>query len=71
MVVDMCDTVMVITKPVECPLRLVLLDVGITTSLQPGDLTNLRNVITAVVLGEVSNKNKYATSQADRHFKNV
>lgn len=59
MVVDMCDTVMLITKPVECPLRLVLLDVGITTSLQPGDLGNLRSVITAVVLGEVKFGKKY------------
>lgn len=31
-------------------------DVGITMSLEPGDLGNLRNVITAVVLGEIWSK---------------
>ncbi|XP_014669848.1 PREDICTED: uncharacterized aarF domain-containing protein kinase 2-like [Priapulus caudatus] len=50
--VDICDTVVVNVRPVECPTRLVILDCGIASSLSEHDLDNLRAVFTAVVLGE-------------------
>ena len=53
-VVDLCDTIMVDVKPVENPMRLVLLDTGITTILSEKDLKNLKDVFTAVILGDVS-----------------
>lgn len=56
--VDICDTVVVNVRPPECPIRLVLLDCGITSYLSSKDLVNLRSVFTAVVLGEV--KSYYA-----------
>ena len=52
--VDMGDTVLIDVKPVETPLRLVLLDTGITTSLTEKDRQNFRDVFSAVVMGEVS-----------------
>ncbi|XP_066286238.1 uncharacterized aarF domain-containing protein kinase 2-like isoform X2 [Branchiostoma lanceolatum] len=52
MLVDMCDTVIVNVKPVENPIRLVLLDVGIIAELEEQDRLNFRDVFTAVVLGE-------------------
>lgn len=54
MVVDLCDTVIVTVKPVETPVRLVLLDTGITSSLSERDLRNLKQVFTAVIIGDVS-----------------
>ncbi|XP_035681339.1 uncharacterized aarF domain-containing protein kinase 2-like isoform X1 [Branchiostoma floridae] len=52
MLVDMCDTVIVNVKPVENPIRLVLLDVGIIAELDERDRLNFRDVFTAVVMGE-------------------
>ena len=54
LLVDLGDTIIVDVKPPENPLRLVLLDVGITTSLDPADMDNLRKVFTAVIQGDVS-----------------
>ena len=51
--VDVGDTTIVTVKPVDNPVRLVLLDVGIASSLSSQDLTNLKAVFTAVILGEV------------------
>ena len=53
MLVDVCDTLVVTVKPVEQPVRLVLLDTGITASLSENDLQNLKNVFTAVIIGDV------------------
>ncbi|XP_074650413.1 putative aarF domain-containing protein kinase 2 [Tubulanus polymorphus] len=50
--VDVCDTVVVnVQKPV-CPLRLVLLDAGITSSLSEKDKDNFSEVFKAVILGQ-------------------
>ena len=54
MLVDVGDTVIVTTKEVDNPLRLVILDTGITSSLSEKDRENFRSVFTAVVKGEVS-----------------
>ena len=54
MLVDVGDTVIVNLKPTVCPVRLVLLDVGITASLSEADKENFRNVFKAVVIGDVS-----------------
>ena len=51
--VDVCDTVIVNVKPVENPLRLVFLDVGIATMLSEHDRRNFHDVFTAIVLGKV------------------
>ena len=53
MLVDLGDTVLVNVHTVESPLRLVLLDVGIASSLSDKDLNNFKAVFKAVVLGEV------------------
>ncbi|XP_064636450.1 uncharacterized aarF domain-containing protein kinase 2-like [Lineus longissimus] len=50
--VDVCDTLIINVKPVECPLRLVLLDVGIVSQLSEKDKENFTEVFRAVVLGE-------------------
>ncbi|XP_070553879.1 uncharacterized aarF domain-containing protein kinase 2-like [Ptychodera flava] len=50
--VDMCDTVIVNVKPVECPVKLVFLDTGITAELGQEDMESFRDVFTAVVLGD-------------------
>ena len=52
--VDICDTTVVNVKPVECPLRIVLLDVGITSSLSAHHKQTFSDVFRAVVLGDVS-----------------
>ncbi|ELT87890.1 hypothetical protein CAPTEDRAFT_82908, partial [Capitella teleta] len=52
MLVDIGDTVLCDVKTPDNPLRLVLLDVGITSSLVNCDWNNLRKVFTALVLGE-------------------
>ena len=54
MLVDVGDTTFVSVKQAETPLRLVLLDTGISVSLSPRDRSNFKEVFTAVVLGEVS-----------------
>ena len=51
--VDVCDTLIINVKPTECPLRLVLLDVGIVAQLSEIDKENFTEVFRAVVLGEV------------------
>ena len=51
--VDLGDMMIMDVKVVESPLRLVLLDVGITTSLEDTDWVNLKKVFTAIVLGQV------------------
>ncbi len=53
LLLDVGDTTFVSVKPAENPLRLVLLDTGISVSLSKRDLDNLKAVFTAVVLGEV------------------
>ena len=53
MLVDVCDTVVMNVKQVESPVRLVLLDTGITAYLSPKDKENFKEVFTAVVIGEV------------------
>ncbi|CAH1777512.1 unnamed protein product [Owenia fusiformis] len=50
-ILDLGDTVMINVKSVECPLRLILVDAGITSSLSKSDLQNFREVFTAVVQG--------------------
>ena len=52
---DICDTVVVNVKPVENPVRLVMLDAGISASLTVQDMQNFKAVFTAVVVGEVIN----------------
>ncbi len=54
MAIDVHDTLIVSVKTAESPLRLVLLDAGISASLSSKDLINLREVFAAVILGEVS-----------------
>ena len=56
MLVDVGDTVILSVKPTVCPVRLILLDVGITASLSEKDMINFRNVFKAVVIGDVSIK---------------
>ena len=58
MAIDVGDTLIVSVKKAESPLRLVLLDAGISASLSEKDLVNLREVFTAVILGQVSYRNK-------------
>ena len=53
--VDIGDTVIVDVKPPDCPLRLVMLDVGMTSSLNEDDLWKFKAVFTAVVAGDVWN----------------
>ena len=55
--VDLCDTVVVNVLPADNPIRLVLLDVGISASLTENDLQNFKDVFTAVVIGEVRTLN--------------
>ncbi|KAK2165593.1 hypothetical protein LSH36_48g06022 [Paralvinella palmiformis] len=52
MLVDVGDTVILSVKPTVCPVRLILLDVGITASLSEKDMINFRNVFKAVVIGD-------------------
>jgi predicted unusual protein kinase regulating ubiquinone biosynthesis (AarF/ABC1/UbiB family) len=52
--VDVCDTLVINVKPTQCPLRLVLLDVGIVAQLGEKDKENFTELFRAVVLGEVS-----------------
>jgi aarF domain-containing kinase len=54
MMVDLCDTLIVTVVPTQNPVRLVLLDTGIVTSLSNTDLQNFKDVFTAVIMGEVS-----------------
>ncbi|XP_038063313.1 uncharacterized aarF domain-containing protein kinase 2-like [Patiria miniata] len=49
---DMCDTVVISVKPRECPLKLVMLDVGIVAQLSEYDRQNFRDVFTNVLLGK-------------------
>ena len=56
--VDLCDTVVVNVLPADNPIRLVLLDVGISASLTENDLQNFKDVFTAVVIGEVRTLNR-------------
>ncbi|XP_067855772.1 uncharacterized aarF domain-containing protein kinase 2 [Heptranchias perlo] len=51
-IVDLCDTLIVNVRPSQCPLKLVLLDTGIVTELQPSDLHNFKAVFTAVIEGQ-------------------
>lgn len=53
MMVDEGDTMFVSVKSAECPLRLVLLDTGISVTLSSRDRDNFKSVFSAVVLGEV------------------
>nr|XP_006820386.1 PREDICTED: uncharacterized aarF domain-containing protein kinase 2-like [Saccoglossus kowalevskii] len=50
--VDICDTVIINVKPVPCPVKLILLDTGITSELEEEDRWNFEGVFTAVVLGD-------------------
>ncbi|KAL8573382.1 hypothetical protein ACOMHN_032397 [Nucella lapillus] len=50
--VDVGDVIMATVSPKECPLRLVLLDCGITALLGKEDRIKFRQVFTAVVKGE-------------------
>lgn len=50
---EMADNAVALVSP-PLPLRLVLLDCGICKSLSEHDLTNLRRVFKAIVLGQVS-----------------
>ncbi|KAK7482603.1 hypothetical protein BaRGS_00026204 [Batillaria attramentaria] len=50
--VDVGDTMVTMVAPVESPVRLVLLDCGITATLNDSDKTKFRQVFTAVVKGE-------------------
>ena len=51
---DICDVVIATTvKPVEHPVRLVLLDVGISNSLSEKDFKNLKDTMSAVTHSEV------------------
>ncbi|XP_033122574.1 uncharacterized aarF domain-containing protein kinase 2-like [Anneissia japonica] len=51
MLVDLCDTVVVNRKVIECPLKLVLLDVGLTSQLSEKDMVNFKAVFKEIVLG--------------------
>ncbi|XP_067663648.1 uncharacterized aarF domain-containing protein kinase 2-like [Haliotis asinina] len=51
-VVNVCDTVVTGLVQTECPVKLVFLDCGITTSLSKDDRLKFREVFTAVVKGE-------------------
>lgn len=53
MLLDVCDTVIINIKPMEVPVRLVLLDAGIATMLSEKDRQNFSDVFTAIVIGEV------------------
>ena len=54
LVTDLLDTIIVSPVPVESPLRIVLLDVGICNTLAAHDLSNLRDTISAIILGQVT-----------------
>ncbi|XP_067906829.1 uncharacterized aarF domain-containing protein kinase 2 isoform X2 [Heterodontus francisci] len=51
-IVDLCDTLIVNVHPSQCPLKLILLDTGIVTELQPSDLHNFKAVFTAIIEGQ-------------------
>ncbi|XP_078076146.1 putative aarF domain-containing protein kinase 2 isoform X2 [Mustelus asterias] len=51
-IVDLCDTLIVNVHPSQCPLKLILLDTGIVTELQPADLHNFKAIFTAVIEGQ-------------------
>ncbi|XP_051885724.1 uncharacterized aarF domain-containing protein kinase 2 isoform X2 [Pristis pectinata] len=51
-IVDLCDTLIVDVRPSQCPLKLILLDTGIVTELQPSDFHNFKAVFTAVIKGQ-------------------
>lgn len=51
-ILNLADTILINVKPVESPLRIVLLDTGITVTLSDKDKENFRAVFTAVVKGE-------------------
>ncbi|XP_071951367.1 uncharacterized aarF domain-containing protein kinase 2-like [Antedon mediterranea] len=51
MLVDLCDTVVVNRKAVECPLKLVFLDVGLTSHLGGKDMENFKAVFREIILG--------------------
>lgn len=53
MLVDIGDTLVADVKPVATVLKLVLLDVGITSSLEEGDLDNFKAVFSSIIKGEV------------------
>ncbi|XP_077984265.1 putative aarF domain-containing protein kinase 2 [Glandiceps talaboti] len=50
--VDVCDTVIINVKPVECPIKLIFLDTGIVSTLAELDRQSFQDVFTAVVLGD-------------------
>ncbi|CAD5116134.1 DgyrCDS5058 [Dimorphilus gyrociliatus] len=52
MLVDIGDTLVADVKPAATPLKLVLLDVGITSSLEEYDLDNFKAVFTSIIQGE-------------------
>ncbi|XP_078272899.1 putative aarF domain-containing protein kinase 2 isoform X2 [Rhinoraja longicauda] len=52
-IVDLCDTLIVNVHPSQCPLKLILLDTGIVTQLQPSNFHNLKAVFTAVINGQL------------------
>ncbi|XP_069759738.1 uncharacterized aarF domain-containing protein kinase 2 isoform X2 [Narcine bancroftii] len=51
-IVDLCDTLIVNVHPSLCPLKLILLDTGIVTELQPSDFHNFKAIFTAIIQGE-------------------
>ena len=51
--VDVCDTMIIHSVPQESPVRLVMLDAGIATSISEKDMDNFKAVFIAVILGEV------------------
>ncbi|XP_048405433.1 uncharacterized aarF domain-containing protein kinase 2 isoform X2 [Stegostoma tigrinum] len=51
-IVDLCDTLIVNVHHSQCPLKLILLDTGIVTELQPSDLHNFKAVFTALIEGQ-------------------
>lgn len=54
MLVDVGDTTFVSVKPAKNPLRLVIVDTGISVTLSSRDRDNFKDVFSAVVLGEAS-----------------
>ncbi|XP_041072097.1 uncharacterized aarF domain-containing protein kinase 2 isoform X2 [Carcharodon carcharias] len=51
-IVDLCDTLIVNVHSSQCPLKLIVLDTGIVTELQPSDLHNFKAIFTAVIEGQ-------------------
>ncbi|XP_038636190.1 uncharacterized aarF domain-containing protein kinase 2 [Scyliorhinus canicula] len=51
-IVDLCDTLIVNVNPSPCPLKLLLLNAGIATELQPSDLHHFKAIFTAVIEGQ-------------------